>query len=137
MDLIDTVVYAGRIKNRDALKSSSSGGAFTVVSDFYLEKGDVVVALIYDYCEHSVRYHLILSKGQRDQTKGSKYIQSKPKDVFREAYQWLVDHPYKHLLFVGTGCQAEGFRKYAEMKKNRERVCIVDIVCHAAPSPKL
>ena len=32
-DLIDTVVYAARIKDRDVLNSSSSGGAFTALSD--------------------------------------------------------------------------------------------------------
>ena len=137
LDLINTVVYAGKIKNRDILKNSSSGGAFTVLSNFFLENGDSVVASVYDYHEHAVKYQLILSKGQRDQAKGSKYMQSKPRDIFREAYQWLVDHPHNHLLFVGTGCQTEGFRKYAEIKNIRNRVCIVDIVCHGSPSPKL
>lgn len=136
-DLTETVVYAGRIKNRSVLNSSSSGGAFTVLSDFYLENGDAVVASIYDYYEQTIKYQLILNKEQRDRAKGSKYIQSKPKDIFQEAYQWLVNHPYNHMLFVGTGCQAEGFRKYAEMKKIRERVCIVDMVCHGSPSPKI
>lgn len=49
-------------------------------------------------------------------------MQSKPENVFREAYQWLVGHPDHHMLFVGTGCQADGFRKNVEMKGIRERV---------------
>lgn len=35
------------------------------------------------------------------------------------------------------GCQADGFRKFAEMKGFRERVWIVDIICHGSPSPRL
>ena len=35
------------------------------------------------------------------------------------------------------GCQADGFRKFAEIKGFRERVWIVDIICHGSPSPKL
>lgn len=136
-DLIDTVVYAARIKDRDVLNSSSSGGAFTALSDFFLEHGDAVVASAYDYYEHAVKYQLMQSKEQRDQAKGSKYIQSKPCDIFQQAYQWLVDHPHGRLLFVGTGCQAEGFRQYVDIKKVRDRVWIVDIVCHGSPSPKL
>lgn len=136
-NLMETVVYAGRIKNRGVLNSSSSGGAFTVISDLYLENGDAVVASIYDYHEQTVKYQLILNTDQRDRAKGSKYMQSKPGNVFREAYQWLVDHPDHHMLFVGTGCQADGFRKYVEMKGIRERVCIVDIVCHGSPSSKI
>lgn len=137
VDLIDTVVYAGRIKDRDVLNSSSSGGAFTALSDFFLEHGDAVVASTYDSCEHAVKYQLIQSKEQRDQAKGSKYIQSKPGDIFQQAYQWLIEHPHNRLLFVGTGCQADGFRQYVEIKKVRDRVWIVDIVCHGSPSPKL
>lgn len=136
-DLIETIVYAGRIKNRKVLKNSSSGGAFTVLSDVYLENGDAVVASIYDYHEHTIKYQLILNTKQRDQAKGSKYMQSKPGEVFQEAYQWLINHPDHKLLFIGTGCQADGFRKYAEMRKIRERVFIVDIVCHGSPSPKI
>ena len=41
---METVVYAGRIKNRGVLNSSSSGGAFTALSDLYLENGDAVIA---------------------------------------------------------------------------------------------
>ena len=33
------------------------------------------------------------------------------------------------------GCQADGFRKFAEMKGFREQVWIVDIICHGSPSP--
>ena len=39
VDLIDTIVYAGRLKDKSALLSSSSGGAFTALSDFFLENG--------------------------------------------------------------------------------------------------
>ena len=40
VDLIDTIVYAGRLKDKSALRSSSSGGAFTALSDFFLENGN-------------------------------------------------------------------------------------------------
>lgn len=39
VDLIDTIVYAGRLKDKSALMSSSSGGAFTALSDFFLKNG--------------------------------------------------------------------------------------------------
>ncbi len=37
-ELIDTIVYAGRLKDKSALMSSSSGGAFTALSDAFLKK---------------------------------------------------------------------------------------------------
>ena len=72
-----------------------------------------------------------------DAARGSKYMQSKPGEIFCEAYQWLMLNPERKLLFVGMGCQADGFRKYAEMRNIRNRVFIVDIICHGSPSPKL
>lgn len=134
---INTVVYAGRVKDEALLMRSSSGGAFTVLSDFFLDNGDVVVASVYDYESHTTRFCLIRTKEERDAALGSKYMQSEPGNVFRTAYEWLKENPEKKLLFVGMGCQTDGFRKYAEMKQIVDRVCVVDIVCHGTPSPKI
>lgn len=35
VELISTKVYAGRLKDRENLNNSSSGGAFTALSDFF------------------------------------------------------------------------------------------------------
>lgn len=137
VDLIDTVVYAGRLKNKSALLSSSSGGAFTALSDFFLENGNAVAAAIYNYENYTAEFQMILDVKQRDRAKGSKYMQSRPDDIYREAYHWLMENPEKELLFVGMGCQSDGFRKLSEIKKIRDRVYIVDIICHGSPSPKL
>ena len=137
VDLIDTIVYAGRLKDKSALRSSSSGGAFTALSDFFLENGNAVVAAIYNYENHTAEFQMILNKNQRERAKGSKYMQSKPGYIYREAYNWLLENPEKELLFVGMGCQSDGFRKFSEIKGIRDQVYIVDIICHGSPSPKL
>lgn len=137
VNLIDTIVYAGRLKDKSALMSSSSGGAFTALSDAFLKSGDAVVAAVYNYENHTVEFQMILDEKQRERAKGSKYMQSKPGDIYQEAYHWLMDNPKKELLFVGMGCQSDGFRKFSEIKGIRDRVYIVDIICHGSPSPKL
>lgn len=137
VDLIDTIVYAGRIKDKSALMSSSSGGAFTALSDFFLKNDNAVVAAIYNYENHMTEFQMILDEKQRERAKGSKYMQSKPGYIYREAYRWLMENPKKELLFVGMGCQSDGFRKFTEIKGIRDRVYIVDIICHGSPSPKL
>lgn len=137
IEQIDTIVYAGRLKDQSTLISSSSGGAFTAISDFFLENGNAVVATIYNYDNHTAEFQMILNKKQREKAKGSKYMQSTPKDVYREAYQWLIENTGRELLFVGTGCQSDGFRKFSELTGIRNRVFIVDIVCHGTPSPML
>ena len=35
------------------------------------------------------------------------------------------------------GCQAATFQRFTEVKKLRNRVVIVDIICHGSPSPKI
>ena len=137
VELISTRVYAGRLKDRENLNNSSSGGAFTALSDFFLKNGNAVVAAIYNYENHTTEFQMILDKDQRERAKGSKYMQSKPGGIFREAYRWLMDNSGKKMLFVGMGCQSDGFRKFSEIKEIRDRVYIVDIICHGSPSPKL
>ena len=137
VDLIDTIVYAGRLKDKSALMSSSSGGAFTALSDSFLKNGNAVVAAIYNYENHTTEFQMILDEKQREKAKGSKYMQSRPGDVYRKAFRWLMENPEKDLLFVGMGCQSDGFRKFSEIKGIRDRVYIVDIICHGSPSPKL
>lgn len=136
-DLMETIVYAARVKNKSTLMSSSSGGAFTALSNYFLENGNAVVAAIYNYETHTTEFEMILDKEQREKAKGSKYMQSKPNDIYRKAYHWLIENPKKELLFVGMGCQADGFRKFSELKGIRNRIYMVDIICHGSPSPKL
>ena len=134
---INTKVYAGRLKDKEALMNSSSGGAFTALSDYFLDKGDMVIAASYNYQSHTEEFFFLHNKAERDAARGSKYMQSKPGTIFRNAELWLKDNPEKSLLFVGIGCQADGFRKFAEIKGLRNCVYIVDIICHGSPSPKL
>lgn len=132
-----TVVFAGRLKNRTELLESSSGGAFVALSEVFLNNGDAVIAPIYDYVTHTNKFRLIQNKEQRNKARGSKYMQSVMGTIFIDAMQWLHSNPEKKLLFFGVGCQADSFRKFAEMKGFRNRVTIVDIICHGSPSPKL
>ena len=134
---IDTKVYPGRLKDKETLFKSSSGGAFTALSDYFLDKGNVVIAATYNYQTHTEEFTFLHNKAERDAARGSKYVQSHPGSIFRNTELWLRENPEKSLLFVGMGCQAEGFRKFAEIKGFRDRVYIIDIICHGSPSPKL
>lgn len=134
---IKTKVYAGRLKDKDSLLRSSSGGAFVALSDVFLDEGDAVVCAVYNYRTHTAEFKLVQNREERDAAIGSKYTQSRPGRIYIVAEEWLKENPKKKLLFVGMGCQADGFRKFAEMKGLRERVWVVDIICHGSPSPKL
>lgn len=134
---METTVYAGRIKDPRALIKSSSGGAFTVLSDLFLRNGYPVIASVYNYDTNQQEFCFLETIEVRNSARGSKYVQSFPGNIFGDAYEWCQENPLKQLLFVGTGCQADGFRRFAELKGIRKQVVIVDIICHGVPSPKL
>ena len=110
---------------------------FTVFSDFFLERGDVVAACKYSYESNSVVLSIILDKKSRDEARGSKYIQAELQDSFNELITFLKEHPDKNMLVVGTGCQIAGLDLVLKNKKLRSRVVLIDLICHGAASTNL
>ena len=64
--LPQTIIYAARINDRDVLRSSSSGGLFTVLSDPFLRCGGAIVCSVYQYDSHRIEFCLITEKSKRD-----------------------------------------------------------------------
>ena len=133
----ETVAYAARVKDRQVLAKSSSGGMFTALSDEVLDDGGAVVCSFYDYAQNRMVFRLVTAKEDRDLARGSKYIQSIPGDVYDQVQQWTDANPRKALLFVGTGCQAGAFRKFMRTCKFANPIYVVDILCHGVPSPRI
>ena len=98
--LRETRAFAVKLKNKQQLQSSSSGGAFTAISDVFLTNGDVVISPIYNYETCQTEFEIYQSPKKRDEARGSKYMQSYPLNIFREAEKWLRKND-GNLLFVG------------------------------------
>lgn len=135
--LPETIVYAVRTKDQEVLQNSSSGGFFTHLSDYFLEQGGAVACSTYRYETQRMEFALITDAGERNQARGSKYMQSDPGDIYSQCAAWLKENPKRKLLFVGTGCQAAGFQKFMQIRGLEERAYAVDIICHGVPSPML
>ena len=135
--MMETIVYAGRCKDKRVLEKSSSGGAFTVLTDFILNEGNAVLCAYYNYDKNLTEFHLIQNIKDRDLSRGSMYMQSSAGDTWKEAVHWLKEHPDRMLMYIGMGCQAAGFLRFSEMMNLRERIIVIDIICHGAPSPKI
>ena len=132
--LPETLFFGGRLKDRKALYMSSSGGIFTALSDVILDREGAIACSTYNYEMYQQEFRLLTTSEERDKARGSKYVQSVPGNIFKEAEQWLKTNIGRELLFVGTGCQAAGFRSYAESKGFRDHVIIVDLICHGVPT---
>lgn len=123
--------YAARHKDMHEIESSRSGAAFIAISDRILEKGGVVYGV--GYADHfRVVHKRATTKEERDEFKGSKYVQSDLTGVFHHVKKDLKEG--LTVLFSGTPCQTSGLASYVG-KKLRENLILVDIVCHGVPGP--
>jgi len=120
--------YAIRINDQNALLQSTSGGAFTALSDIFLDKGGLVIGAAFDTgwkCKHIAA----ITKDERDKLRGAKYLLSDVGNVYINVAEYLING--KKVLFSGTPCQVAGIKKYLELKKvNQENLLLVDIICH-------
>lgn len=125
--------YAARHKDMKEVETSRSGAAFIAISDHIIENGGVVYGAGYaDYFR--VVHKRAVTKEERNEFKGSKYVQSDLKGVFRSVRDDLKSG--KVVMFSGTPCQTAGLHSYVG-KKLRENLYLVDIVCHGVPGPFL
>lgn len=126
-------VYAAKNKLDDIRLKSSSGGMFVPISDYVLDNDGVVYGVAFD--ENFKATHIKAEKKEdRDKCIGSKYSQSDLNVIYKSVKKDLEED--KLVLFTGTPCQVAGLNKYlCNVKK--EKLILVDIVCHGTPSPKL
>jgi coenzyme F420-reducing hydrogenase beta subunit len=127
----EPLVFAARHKNENVLLSSTSGGAFTAISDYVLNKGGVVFGAGFDD-NFNVIHQIAEDTEMRERLKGSKYVQSDLKKTYLEVKKSLAED--KLVLFTGTPCQNTGLRAFL-LEESVENLILCDLVCHGTPSP--
>lgn len=131
LNLSEPQIYAARHKDMHEIETSRSGAAFIAISDYVLEQGGVVYGA--GYTEHfRVVHKRATNKEERNEFKGSKYVQSDLRDIFPQVKADLKQG--LTVLFSGTPCQTAGLASYIG-KRLREKLILVDIVCHGVPAP--
>ncbi len=125
-------VYAAINREEDVRRESSSGGVFSLLAESVLAKGGVVFGAAFDE-NFSVHHIYIENREDLYKLRGSKYVQSRIGNTYKEAKQFLEAGRY--VLFSGTPCQIAGFASF--LGKEYEHLILLDIICHGAPSPKV
>ena len=124
-------VYAAMAKD-DALRlASSSGGVFSSLAKDILSSGGVVFGAAFDHDDWHVCHRAAYNEDGLAELRGSKYVQSDVGESYRHVKDVLKVGRY--VLFSGTPCQIAGIRAF--LRKDYEKLLLVDVVCHAAPSP--
>lgn len=122
-------VYACINKDDEVRLKSSSGGIFTLLSEWILNQGGVVFGAGFDK-NFNVEHICIDSKEDLVKLRMSKYIQSNINTTYKKAKEELNNG--KMVLFTGTTCQIEGLVNY--LGKDYENLYLQDIICHGVPS---
>ncbi|MFI3315315.1 MAG: Coenzyme F420 hydrogenase/dehydrogenase, beta subunit C-terminal domain [Rikenellaceae bacterium] len=109
---------------------SASGGMFTAIAKSVLDDGGVVFgakldsdwSVVHSWCETIEGVALF---------RGSKYVQSRIGNCFIKVRDFLDSG--RKVLFSGTPCQTVALKQF--LKRDYDRLILLDIICHGVPSP--
>lgn len=128
-------VFAAMAKD-DALRlASSSGGVFSLLARDILSRIGVVFGAAFDHNDWHVFHKFVENETDLSELRGSKYVQSDIGDCYRQVKAFL--DAGRLVLFSGTPCQIAALNKFLALQKGAsfDNLLLVDVVCHAVPSP--
>ena len=125
-------IYSLFSKDKDVLMSSSSGGAFSVLANYFLEKGGYVCGAAFNK-DWSVEHIIIDNKNDLLKLQGSKYVESNASKSFDEIKRLLNDG--KLVLFSGCPCHVASLLLF--LNKKYDNLLTVDIFCHGVSTDKV
>jgi coenzyme F420-reducing hydrogenase beta subunit len=113
-------------------EKSSSGGMFSLISEYVLKNGGYVFGVAYDkdFSAHTI---LIDNVENLWKLRGSKYFQSRKEECYKTAQNLLKKG--KLVLFTGTPCEIAGLKSF--LGSYYENLLTVELLCHGAPSYKI
>lgn len=133
--LLPLKCFGVKHKNKQEQLSSTSGGFSAALSQNVIEQGGIVYGVVYENVKNVVTCR-IDDKKDLHLLKGSKYVQTDPKETFKEVYVDLLDN--KKVAYFGTSCHIDGLLNYLAIKKiDTKNLITIDLICHGVPSPQL
>ena len=126
-----TTALAAMNKNETIRLRSSSGGIFSLLAEYIIAQGGIVFGAVFSDDFRSVHHICVDNTSDLDKLRGSKYVQSKIGDTYKQAKEYLDSG--RKVLFTGTPCQIGGL--YSFLRKEYDNLYTQDIICHGVPSP--
>ena len=123
-------VLAVKNRNDEERMDSSSGGVFVALARETISRGGVVFGAVFDG-KWEVRHACAETLEDVRPMMGSKYVQSRVGDSYRQVERYLKEG--REVLFVGSPCQVAGLHAY--LRKDYPNLLSVDLLCHGVPSP--
>lgn len=128
-------VYRLIANDKELVRKSSSGGAFSLLVEEILKKNSNEKYKIYGCTlgEDFIARHLGVDNiGKIAKFRKSKYVQSDLEKSYSNIKRELKDGNV--VIFTGTPCQVAGLKNFIE-KENAQNLYTIDLICHGVPSP--
>ena len=124
--------YMSWNKSIDIIKNSTSGGVFTALSEYVLDRGGVVFGVAQDENSTALTTSFVENIEELEKYRKSKYYQSDVSHAYKEVKDFLDKGRW--VLFSGTPCQNAGLvsflKSFNSCSENYERLLTVDVLCH-------
>ncbi len=121
--------FAAVSKDKNIWRRSASGGAFSEICLAFGDAETLVCGAAWDGLD--VVYKTVLGVENIAPLCKSKYVQSKPENVFKEIKAHLKDG--KKAVFCGTPCSVAGLKAF--LGKPYSDLLTIDFICHGVGSP--
>ncbi len=132
---VEPETYAIRSKDASIRKESSSGGVFSSVIDWSLNRSGTVYGAAFDE-SFQVRHMRAESEAECEKFRTSKYVDSDLMDILPELEKDLNEG--KYIVLSGRPCQICAVNKYLDLKRiNKDKLLTCDIICHGVPSRRI
>lgn len=129
-------LFSYKSADSETLSISSSGGAAYDIANMLNQKDYLVCGSMYN-SDKNCAQHVLIEAGKKEKLsliQGSKYIQSSSAEAISQIGKLPTD---TKLVFFGLPCQVAGVDKLLRQQKRREKVILVDLICHGVPSQLL
>lgn len=128
--LLPEKCIAATHKDNGVLLQSSSGGAFHALASL-MPSDSIIFGSTFD--DELKVVHCGVKNKELSKLQKSKYVQSCIQNCYQEVAKHMTDNV--PTLFVGTPCQIAGLRSY--LKKEYDKLILVELICHGVGSPGL
>lgn len=122
--------YGVKTKNDEVRWHSTSGGFFTELANYVIERDGLVIGALYDG-DNCIVHAVGRNKEDIIKLRQSKYAQSNTSGIYIQVKDLLKQN--KQVLFSGTPCQVEAL--YAFLGNKPENLITMDFICLGICSP--
>lgn len=124
--------YAGWDTELGQIVSSSSGGAASALSRFFIKNNGIIYGAAYENSFRSIGYRRVSKEDEINSLKGSKYVQASKDGLLESIKSDLANR--KKVLFIGLPCDCAAIKR---VLGNSNALYVTSLVCHGPTSPKV